>query len=113
MKRHPELPTRGLWKKSEKERKTPSTLEHTAWEFPSGVSPLAPAHTEDRDHVPAALRPRSLETRAGAAARGTNEGVTTARPAPGHGHRAAPPRGRLPSTPTVTIPPPSQQSEKR
>lgn len=76
-------------------------------------APLSPTHTEDRDHVPAALRPHSLMTRVGAAAWETNEGVTAAHPALGHRHRVAPPRSCLPSVPTITIPPPSQQSEKR
>ena len=113
MERHHEMPTGDLWNKSEQERKMPGIWGHTAREFSFCVLPLFPTHTEDRDHVPAALRPRSLVTRAGAAAWETNEGVTAAHPAPGHGHRAAPPCGCLPSVPTVTIPPPSQQSEKR
>ena len=90
----------------------PSIWRHTARAFSSCV-PLSPTHTEDMGQVPAALRPRSLVTSAGAAAKKTNTGFTTGHPAPGHGHRAAPPRGRPPSVPTVTIPPPSQQSEER
>ena len=46
----------------------PGIWGHTAREFSFCVLPLFPTHTEDRDHVPVALRPRSLVTRAGAAA---------------------------------------------
>lgn len=71
------MPTGDLWNKSEQERKMPSIWRHTARAFSSCV-PLSPTHTEDRDQVPAALRPRSLVTSAGAAARKTNAGVSAA-----------------------------------